>query len=309
MFDDLGFGGFGRSLAIVSDKAPQKRRQASAKLPNREVSVMSPEKISERSTATRIMDRERQSRSVSAAFKTESSLDRAICDLLESGIDRERIAFVGRNFETQNRIRGFITREGIVLDGLKQGTIFGTLFDSFLSRLTGVGVLFVPLVGSVVVAGPLGTALLGMSADRLRNSAGAAGLATALIALGMPKEMAAIYETRIRAGEFLLAVEVPVERAAAAEATLREAGGDDLLSCSAAIAPPVKRGLMRSGDDIPPDLRAYLSEPAREAFVGSYNRALSRTDDATFAMTRAWEWVEERFERNAEGVWILPPES
>ncbi len=57
----------------------------------------------------------------------------------------------------------------------------------------------------------MGAALLGAASGALAGSAGA-GLVSALVTLGMPEEKAAIYQTRIEAGDFLVAVEVPADK-------------------------------------------------------------------------------------------------
>lgn len=147
----------------------------------------------------------------SAAFKEEGKLQECIQRLLNRGIPNDRISIIGRNFQTEAKITGFITRKEVVLDGLTNGAIYGSLFGSLLGLLTGVGVLFIPFLGAVVAAGPLGAALLGATGGALYGALGA-GLGSALIALGMPQEKAAIYQTRVQAGEFLLVVQVPEEK-------------------------------------------------------------------------------------------------
>jgi len=74
---------------------------------------------------------------------------------------------------------------------LRTGAIFGSLFGSFLSLLTGVGVLFIPFVGPIVAAGPIGAVLLGAASGAIAGSAGA-GLVSVLTALGMPEDKAAV---------------------------------------------------------------------------------------------------------------------
>jgi len=93
-------------------------------------------------------------RTVSAVFKEEEQIDGAIRRLLDRGVSRDHISVMGKNFKSETRIAGFITKKDLILGGLRNGAIFGSLFGSFLSLLTGVGVLFIPFVGPVVAAGP-----------------------------------------------------------------------------------------------------------------------------------------------------------
>ncbi len=64
---------------------------------------------------------------------------------------------MGRNFQSETRIAGFISKKDVIFGGLRTGAVFG----SFLSLLTGVGVLFIPFVGPILAAGPIGAVLLG----------------------------------------------------------------------------------------------------------------------------------------------------
>jgi hypothetical protein len=72
---------------------------------------------------------------------------------------------MGRNFQSKTRISGFITKLNVILGGLRTGAIFGSLFGSFLSLLTGIGVLFIPFLGPVVAARPIGALLLGAASS------------------------------------------------------------------------------------------------------------------------------------------------
>lgn len=100
-------------------------------------------------------------RTISAAFKEQKQIDDVIRRLLDRGVPRDNISVLGRNFQSETRIAGFITKKDVILGGLKSGAIFGSLFGSFLSLLTGVGVLFIPFVGPIVAAGPISAVLLG----------------------------------------------------------------------------------------------------------------------------------------------------
>jgi hypothetical protein len=148
---------------------------------------------------------------VSATFKEEKKLQDAVQRLLNRGIAKEDISIIGRNFQTEAKITGFLTKKDIILDGLTSGALYGSLFGSVLSLLSGVGVLFIPFLGTVVAAGPLAAALLGATGGALYGAIGA-GLGSVLISLGMGQERAAIYQTRVQVGEFLIVAEVPADR-------------------------------------------------------------------------------------------------
>ena len=166
-------------------------------------------------------------RSISAIFKDREQIDDVIRRLIDRGISRDDISVIGKNFQSETKIAGFITKKDVILGGLRQGAIFGSLFGSALALLSGVGVLFVPFIGTVVAAGPLGAALLGAASGALAGSAGA-GLVSGLVALGLPEEKAAVYQTRVEAGEFLVAVEIPADKSGEFQLLLESAGGEEI---------------------------------------------------------------------------------
>lgn len=240
-------------------------------------------------------------RTISATFKEQKQVDDVIRRLLDRGVPRDHISVMGRNFQSETRIAGFITKRDVILGGLRTGAIFGSLFGSFLSLLTGVGVLFIPFVGPLVAAGPISAILLGAASGAIAGSAGA-GLVSVLTTLGMPEDKAAIYQTRLQAGEFLLMAEVPSDRAGEFQLLLESAGGEEIHTLDKALARSCK-GPCNSPEDLSPEVRAHLSEEAERTFIERYNAVLNETSDEFNAEQAAWEAVHQRFDENENGVW------
>lgn len=240
-------------------------------------------------------------RTLSAVFKEESQIDQVIRRLLDRDVPQDHISVMGRNFQTETRIAGFITKKDVILGGLRSGAAFGSLFGSFLSLLTGVGVLFIPFVGSVVAAGPIGAVLLGAASGALAGGAGA-GLVSALVTLGMSKEKAAIYQTRLEAGEFLMMVEVPADRSGEYQLLLESAGGEEIHMSETTLPRPCPG---RCGDvaDLSPEIRSHLSESAQKTFIERYNAVLDETNDETKAEQAAWVTIHEQYDEDENGVW------
>ena len=111
-------------------------------------------------------------RTISSVFETESQINDVVRRLIDRGIPKEDISVMGRNFKSETRITGFISKRDVILGGLRSGAVFGSLFGSFLSLLSGVGVLFIPFVGPIVAAGPIAAVLLGATSGALAGSAG-----------------------------------------------------------------------------------------------------------------------------------------
>lgn len=238
---------------------------------------------------------------LTAVFKEQSQINDVIERLLARGVSRDHISVMGRNFQSQTRIAGFITKKDVILGGLKNGAIFGSLFGSLLSLLTGVGVLFIPFVGSVVAAGPISAILLGAATGALAGSAGA-GLASVLTTLGMPEDKATIYETRLKAGDFLVMVEVPAARSGEFQILLTSAGGEEIHTADAPL-PRSCSGRCNSPEDLSPEVRSHLSPEAQQTFIESYNAKLDETHDEAQAEQAAWDTIRARYDEDENGVW------
>lgn len=240
-------------------------------------------------------------RTVSAVFKEQKQLNDAVQRLIDRGVPKDHISVMGRNFQSETRIAGFITKRDIILGGLRQGALFGSFFGSLLGLLTGVGVLFIPFLGTVVAAGPIGAVLLGAASGAIAGSAGA-GLVSALVTLGMPEDKAAIYQTRLEAGDFLVMAEVPADRSGEYQLLIESAGGEEVHTIEKAL-PRACKGDCNSIEDLAPEVRSHLSQEAQNTFMESYNAALKESNDQSKAEQAAWEAVHQKFDEDENGVW------
>ncbi len=240
-------------------------------------------------------------RTVSAVFKEQDQVDSVVRRLLDRSVSRDHISVMGNNFQSETRISGFISKKDVIFGGLRSGAVFGSLFGSLLGLLSGVGVLFIPFVGPIVAAGPIGGALLGAASGALAGSAGA-GLASVLMTLGMPKEKAAIYETRLKAGEFIVMAEVPADKTGEISLLMESAGGEEVHTNEATL-PRACSGKCNSSEDLAPEVRSHLSETAQKTFIERYNTALDESNDESKAEEVAWNAVHEQYEEDENGVW------
>ncbi|MGF1479617.1 MAG: ChaB family protein [Cyanophyceae cyanobacterium] len=246
----------------------------------------------------------RAERTVTAIFKEEGKVDDVVRRLINRGVDRDHISVMGKNFESQTRISGFITKKDVILGGLRNGAIFGSLFGSLLSLLTGVGVLFIPFVGSVVAAGPIGSILLGAATGAIAGSAGG-GLASVLSTLGMSEERAAVYETRLKAGEFVVMAEVSAEKSGEFQLLMESAGGEE-IHVSESPLPRSCQGECSGPEDLSPEARSHLSDEAQQTFIDKYNATFKETNDISKAELAAWEQIYQTYEEDEHGVWSKP---
>lgn len=240
-------------------------------------------------------------RTITAVLKEEKQVDQVVRRLIDRGIPSDHISLMGQNFESKTRISGFISKKDVILGGLRTGAVFGSLFGSLLSLFTGMGVLFIPFIGSVVAAGPITSVLLGAASGAIAGSAGA-GLASALVTLGMPKEKAAIYETRVKAGEYLLMAEVPANKSGEYQLLIESAGGEEIHINDSTLPRPCA-GKCGNVDDLSPEVRSHLSPEAQQDFIESYNQALDESSDEIKAEHQAWANIKDEYDEDENGVW------
>lgn len=143
--------------------------------------------------------------------------------------------------------------------------------------------------------------LLGAASGAIAGSAGA-GLVSALSTLGMPKEKATVYQTRLQAGEFLVLVEVPAVKSGEFRLLLESAGGEEIHQSNLTLPRPCE-GPCNSPEDLSPEIRSHLSPSAQRIFVDQYNAALDKTQDESKAEQAAWHTIHERFDEDEAGVW------
>lgn len=240
-------------------------------------------------------------RTVSAVFEDQQKVDDVTRRLLDRGVPSDYISVMGRNFKSETRIAGFISKKDVILGGLRTGAVFGSLFGSILSLLTGVGMLFIPFVGPVVAAGPIGAVLLGAASGAIAGSAGA-GLVSVLTALGMPEDKATVYQTRLQAGEFIVMAEVPADRTGEYQLLLESAGGEEIHIGDRALPRPCP-GRCGGTDDLSPEVRSHLSEEAQQTFIARYNEVYDESEDETKAEQAAWATIHEQYDEDENGVW------
>lgn len=240
-------------------------------------------------------------RTISAVFKQQEQINEVVKRLLDRGIPQDHISVMGKNFQSSTRVAGFISKKDVILGGLRTGAIFGSLFGSFFSLLTGVGVLFIPFLGTVVAAGPLGAVLLGAASGAIAGASGA-GLVSALVALGMPEDKATVYQTRLEAGEFLVMAEVPADKSGEIQLLLQSAGGEE-VHVNEMTLPRACTGHCNSPSDLSPEVRSHLSEDAQTIFMQRYNTVLDETSDPTRAEQAAWATINQQFDEDESGVW------
>jgi len=108
-----------------------------------------------------------------------------------------------KDYETDEHVVGFLNAS----DRAKFFGKFGAFWGGLVGVLFGSALIFVPLVGHVVILGPLAAAIAGAIEGGVEGAAigGAfSALGGALSAIGLPENSVVQYETELKANKFLL---------------------------------------------------------------------------------------------------------
>ena len=149
---------------------------------------------------------------VVASYRNHTDAEAAVRSLAAGGLAMESISIIGRNFETHEDIQGFYRPADAALEGAGQGAWFGGFFGLMLGAM---GFFVVPVVGALLVIGPLSGLIAGAI-----GGAGVGALVSGLVASGVPRDQAIRYQERLQAGEFLVVVHGGVGQAAQAHEIL-----------------------------------------------------------------------------------------
>lgn len=144
-----------------------------------------------------------------AHFPSHTEAEKAVLELQKERFDMQKLSIIGKDYQTSEQVRGFLTWKDTAKAGAAGGGYWGSFVGGLFGILVGAGVLFIPGMAPLVVAGPIAGVLAGWLEGTLVGGAGAAaigGLAGALGGLGIPKHEVLKYETKIQAGEFVILV-------------------------------------------------------------------------------------------------------
>jgi len=153
-------------------------------------------------------------------FTDHAQVDRAVADLKYAGFREDQIGVIGRDWRQQGTDRTATTEQG---SQAEEGAVIGAAAGAGAGALVGLGILagVIPVLGPVIAGGTL--------AVILANAAGGAviaGLAGALIGLGIPEDEAQYYETEFKSGRYIVTVKAD-GRHDEAMAILRRHGAHD----------------------------------------------------------------------------------
>jgi hypothetical protein len=134
-----------------------------------------------------------------AVYGTRADAEKAIKALQRASFDMRKLSIIGRDYHTEQDVIGYYNRGDRVRFWGRLGAFWGGL----AGLLFGSAFLFIPVVGHVIVLGPL----VSWIANGLAGAVVTGGLSAfgaALYGIGIPKDSIVAYETALKADRFLL---------------------------------------------------------------------------------------------------------
>lgn len=150
-----------------------------------------------------------------AVFDTHMAADQAVKTLEKAGFDMKSISIIGKDYHSEEHVRGYLN----IGDRVKFFGKLGVFWGGLAGVLTGSALMFVPVVGHLIVLGPLAATLVS-GVEGAVLGGGVSALVGALTSLGIPKDSIVRYETALKADKFLLVMNTDREGAARARTAL-----------------------------------------------------------------------------------------
>lgn len=163
--------------------------------------------------------------SVVAVFATHDAAERAVTALERAGIDMRRISIVGKDYQTVEHPVGFYN----VGDRTRVWGSRGAFWGALLGILVSPALFLIPVLGHVIVLGPLTSAIVGML-EGAAVTGGLSALAGALASIGIPRDSVIRYEAAIKADKFVLVVHDARTDSLLAEQVLFDAGAESTVT-------------------------------------------------------------------------------
>ena len=153
-----------------------------------------------------------QLKRATGTFSTHQQADSALNELKNSGFRMDQISVVGNNVDSNSTMSGAHQSDNLndidnkAGEGAKKGAVSGGAAGGLTGLLVGLGLVAIPGLGPVMMAGAAATALASTLTGGAIGAA-AGGLVGGLIGLGIPEERAKVYSDRVDKGDYLVMVE------------------------------------------------------------------------------------------------------
>ncbi len=154
-----------------------------------------------------------------AIYDQHTQAENAVKALQRAGVDMKRISIIGKDYQTEDHVIGFFNAG----DRAKIFGKYGAFWGGLMGVLFGSALLFIPILGHVIILGPL-AAMLVSSLEGAVVVGGVSALAGALLSIGIPKDSVLRYESALKANKFVLMVHGDDQEIARARDLLKSSG-------------------------------------------------------------------------------------
>jgi uncharacterized membrane protein len=152
---------------------------------------------------------------VIAAYENHSAAEDAVKELQKSGFDMKKLSVVGKDYHSDEQVVGYYNAGDRMKYWGKQGAFWG----GFWGLLFGAAFFWVPVMGPVLVGGPLVVSIVAALEDAVVVG-GLSAIGAGLFSIGIPKDSIVTYETAIKAGQYLVVAHGTSAEAAKARSVL-----------------------------------------------------------------------------------------
>lgn len=170
-----------------------------------------------------------------AVYDSHLEAEDAIKTLQSGGLDMRKLSIIGRDYQTEKHVLGYLnTGERVKWLG-KWGLVWGGL----AGLLLGSAFMVIPIFGTLVVLGPLASTIVGGVEGAIAGG-GVSTLAAVLMSIGVPKDSIVRYETALKAQKYLLVVHGSAADVTLAREILRKSapGADSTTMAMSTGSPP-----------------------------------------------------------------------
>ena len=158
-----------------------------------------------------------------AVYESHGQAEDAVHKLARANFDMKTISILGKEYHTEEHVVGYFNAG----DRARFFGKFGAFWGGLAGMLFGSALMFVPVVGHIVVLGPIAATIAGGLQGAVLGG-GLSALAGALTALGIPKDSVLRYATALKADKFLVIVHGGADEIRRAQEVLSSAGSTDV---------------------------------------------------------------------------------
>ena len=159
-------------------------------------------------------------------FSTRRETEQALTELRTAGFDMNRVSVIAKDSDSKGEIAGIDVKESAdnkADEGATKGALTGGTLGGLTGLLVGLGLVAIPGIGPIMLAGASATAIATTLAGTAIGAT-AGGLIGALAGLGIPEEEAKAYSDRVARGDYLVLLNGTEAEVATAETILSRGG-------------------------------------------------------------------------------------